>query len=160
MKNAKKWIISVIVALGVALSIIGLFVAYVKSTSVLLGQTSTSTITLFENSFFNEYSDLSRSVMAFAIITVAFASLTLILNVLQYFNIVKDNKIKMLISALSIICAIVAFVLVCVFANEASGSIAGLVGAKSAPAIGAYLLAIGGIVAGLFGFVPVNKKKR
>lgn len=160
MKNAKKWIISVIVALGVALSIVGLFVAYVKSTSVLLGQTSTSTITLFENSFFNEYSDLSRSVLAFAIITVAFAGITLILNILQYFNIVKDNRIKMLISALSIICAIVAFVLVCVFVNEASGSIAGLVGAKNMPAIGAYLLAIGGIVAGLFGLVPVNKKKR
>lgn len=161
MKKAKNLILSGIVLVGFVLAIIGLFIAYLKTTGQVTGTTYSTT--LFDNNFFTDASDLSRSVLAFAIMTVIFAGLTLIFNALQLLGVMKDNRVKILTSVLSVVCAIIAFVLICVLANDndLSTSIFNIsVGLKMAPAVGAYLLSIGGIVAGLFGVFSVARKKK
>ncbi len=160
MKNAKNWILFAVVLVGVALALTGLFIAYMQVTATVAGASTTSTTTLFESESFTETSDLSRACMAFAIMTVIFACVTLILAALQLSNVARVNQLKMVTSALSVVCAIIAFVLICVFANDYSASLGGLASATSAPAIGAYLLAIGGIVSGLFGFFPISQRKK
>lgn len=162
MKNAKKWILSAIVLIGTVLAVTGMCIAYLKSVGQVTG---TEYVTkLFDNNSFSDASDLSRACMAFAIMTVIFAGLTLILTAMQLFGVVRDNRVKMVTSAMSVICAIIAFVLICVLAKDSSLSATifntRLTAVESAPAVGAYLLAIGGIVAGLFGFFPVNAKKK
>ena len=153
MKNAKKWILSAIVLIGTVLAVTGMCIAYLKSVGQVTG---TEYVTkLFDNNSFSDASDLSRACMAFAIMTVIFAGLTLILTAMQLFGVMKDNRVKMVTSAMSVIC---------VLAKDSSLSATifntRLTAVESAPAVGAYLLAIGGIVAGLFGFFPVNAKKK
>lgn len=165
MKNAKKWILTSIIVVGVVLAIVGLCISYLKSTGAITGLgEKTYYISLFDGDAFTGGDDLAKSCVAFAIMTVVFAGLTLILASLQLLGVMKDNKIKIVVSLLSIVCAIISFVLICVLAKDGSAS-AGLFGvtiasAKTAPAAGAYLLAIGGIVAGLFGFFPLSKKSK
>ena len=160
MKNAKKWILSAIVLIGTVLAVTGMCIAYLKSLDTVVGLNVESSYTLFGNDIFTDYNDLSRASMAFAIMTVIFAGLTLILTAMQLFGVMRDNRVKMVTSAMSVICAIIAFVLVCVFANGFTKSFGTIISSDWAPAVGAYLLAIGGIVAGLFGFFPVNAKKK
>ena len=151
MKKAMKWIVSILILAGLALVLTGLFVDFLQ-VSVLNNATA---MTLFDGVMPAE-TEMSNTIVAFSIMTAVFAFLTLVLTLLQAGNVVKAKLVRIVCALLTIASAIVAFAVLCAFAGDINSSIGGI--ATYAPAFGGYLLGVGGVVAGLFGLIPVSKK--
>ena len=154
MKKAMKWIVSALVLAGLALVITGLFLDFMQTSSggKLLGNAQ-----LFDGILKTE-TDMSNTIVAFSIMTAVFSAGTLVLTLLQAGKVVKAKAVRIVLAILTIACAIIAFAVTCAYAGELSSSIGGYSLTTTAPAVGAYLLGIGGIVSGLFGLLPVRKK--
>lgn len=155
MKKAMKWIVSALVLAGLALVITGLFLDFTQ-TSSNGGGNILGSLQLFDGILEME-TDMSNTIVAFSIMTAVFSAGTLVLTLLQAGKVVKAKLVRIVCAILTIACAIVAFAVTCAFAAEFL-SIGGYSLATTAPAVGAYLLGIGGIVSGLFGLLPVRKK--
>ena len=153
MKKAMKWIVSALVLAGLALVITGLFLDFTQTSS---GGKFLYNTQLFDGILKTE-TDMSNTIVAFSIMTAVFSAGTLVLTLLQAGKVVKAKLVRIVCAILTIACAIVAFAVTCAFAAEFL-SIGGYSLATTAPAVGAYLLGIGGIVSGLFGLFPVRKK--
>ena len=161
MKNTtKKCLISLAALVGVVLAVVALFVAIVKTTSSLSG---TQVLYKIFDEGFNEVSDLSRALMAFAIITAILSVIVFALTALEALDVVNSKKLRRVIASLLIVCAIITFALSFAFASELGGISAGRIEIKSSAAIGAYLSFFGGLVAGvaaMFGLSNRGKRKK
>ena len=153
MKKALKWIVSFVILAGLGLVLTGLFIDFMQSTSGGI----TGTVKLFDDIMQVEEA-MPTTIVAFSIMTAIFAAGTLALTLLQAGKVVKGKAVRVVLALLTIACAIIAFAVTCAYAAELSISVGGYSVLTAAPAVGAYLLGVGGVVAGLFGLIPVSKK--
>ncbi len=169
--NLVDLIICVVLLLAVVMTVVGICVAWTKSTytGALSGEhSSTSTLSqwLSDNGEITKNGGDPISGLgvnaAFAIMTVIFSGLTLISYAVEKFANVKVFKfVTLACSALLVICAIVTLITAFTFANGlANGGVSiggtSLASAKTAPSAGVWLLTIFGVIgggAGIFGAI-------
>lgn len=99
--------------------------------------------------------DFTKSLFAFAILTVCMAGITLIASLLEMANILKCKIVKIVLANLTLACSIVTLVLTISFCSAYTNSLL-----TYSLAEGAYLLVIGGFISGIFGFFNFQKPKK
>ena len=147
MNKTTKWIVAILILVGLGVAITGLFLDFMQTG---IGKLS-GAMTLFDDIITIEEA-MPTTIVAFSIITAACAFLTLVLTVVE-----KGKGLKIICALLTIASAIIAVAITFAYAAEMSIG-TGVAAITTTPAVGAYLLGAGGLLAGLAGLVPVNKK--
>ena len=153
-----------VLVVSLIMVIVGVCIAWTSTTVTLLSKDSVSTTTLAKwaesNSKVEDGIDGFGAMAAFAYITLALAALTAILFVVSKFVNVKIMKWALLaVSALLVVSAIITIALTYSFGGKLSNSDLGeFASGKTAPAAGAWLASIFGIVGGAAGSVGALKK--
>ncbi|MCD8039975.1 MAG: hypothetical protein LUF82_00455 [Clostridia bacterium] len=155
------WIVLLAVAVvGLVLAIVGVCIDYVAYDVTLLNNTNTTSYTIGELvDAQNEVKDYTGNIYsglggmeAMAIITIVLSALTAICVALcKFVNIKFANIIKLALGALTVVFAIIAIILAYTF-----GDVAELYDWYAAA--GAWLVLVGGILAGAAGVVAGLKK--
>lgn len=134
---------TIAMAVGALLAIVGLFVNWANVTVEILGQSATEGGKLFDL-------EGTWGVMAiiFAILTVVSGIGAVACSLLKTFGKVKLNdKICLIVGIVVAACAVVALVCTFIFGGQYSET-SELASATVSPAIGAWLLTVGGIACG------------
>lgn len=167
-KNKKLDLLTLILfgvlAVSVIMVIVGVCINWTAITTTLMGKDSVDAQTLADlaetNSKAKDGLDGYGAMAAFAYITLVLVILTAIAYVVSKFVDVKVLKWVVLgLAALTVVSAIVAIATTYGFCGNYTNTEGGaLASAKTAPAAGAWLAAIFGIVGGAGGIVGALKK--
>ena len=158
MKDVMKWVLTGFVALGAILAIVGISIDFISTSmeGVTLGS-----VGLYSDGVIGELgTDMTKTIAAFSTLTMIFAVATLVLKVLESLGIVKTNIVTMVLGAATVVFAIIALSVGIAFCVQNSGTLeiyGQTISTKVMPAAGAYLMAIGGLVAGVCGIIPCKK---
>ena len=135
---------TIAMAVGAVVAIVALFLNWATLSASLLGETAKiADVKLFDMDEF-------WGVMAiiFAVITAIASVACAVVALLKSFSNFKlDAKIAMIIGIVTVACAVIALVCTFIFGGQYSDGNE-YASAKVAPAIGAWLLAIGGVISG------------
>ena len=152
--KSKNWLI-VFAVIGLGLALAGIFLNFFNIKELggftLIGE---------EFNFLRQVdlvvgTDFNISLYAFAILTVIMSGLTLIASLLQMANIIKCKWAKIVLANLTLACAIVTLILTISFCTAYTNNFTTYVLAE-----GSCMLAVGGFVSGVVGFVNFGGKKR
>ena len=167
-KNKKLDLITLILfgvlAVCVIMVIVGVCIDWTSTTTTLLGKDSVDKSTLANWSEANGKAkdgiDGYGAMAAFAYITLVLVILSAIAYVVSKFVDISVLKwVVVGLAALTVICAIVSIITTYTFCGNFTNTEGGqLASAKTAPAAGAWLAAIFGIVGGAAGAVGALKK--
>lgn len=158
-KKAKKLglfglIFMLVSIVGLVLAVVGLCIDFFESSITAIGETRSSGMGLFE-----DYSIIEATmdgdmtivlVQVFAIVSLVLTALGCLITVCGSLGIVRvGGLVKILGAALVVVLAVLVIVFAATYAGQAPAVDAGdFGGTKFAPAAGAYLMMVGGIVTG------------
>ncbi|MCD8040384.1 MAG: hypothetical protein LUF82_02585 [Clostridia bacterium] len=146
-------IVCAVLLVMAVLTIVGVCVNYISLSITLLGSTATDGYALGNEMLTG--ADGYGAMAAFAYITMALAILTLILYVVYKLFDIKVLKLVTLgAAALLVICAVVALILAFTFGGGEGSDWASY---SVTPAVGAWLLFVGGILGGITGVTGALK---
>lgn len=159
-------ILFVVLVASLVMCVVGVCIVWTKTTATILGGTQETTYTLsdwFEANKEEAVSGFNASA-AFAILTVIFAGLTLIANVMAKTTKIKCVKwVAVICSLLLIIFAVVALITALSFAkglangNAAIGGVS-LASAETVAGVGVWFVFIFGLCGGVAGLLSALKK--
>ncbi len=146
-------IVCAVLLVMAVLTIVGVCVNYIGLSITLLGNTATDGYALGNDMLTG--GDGYGVMAAFAYITMALSIVTLLAYIVYKVMSKKILRTVLLAtSALLVICAIVAIITAFTFGGGESGVLASY---SVTPAVGAWLLAIGGILSGITGAISAIK---
>lgn len=170
MANSKKLdvvsiVIIAVMVVGFILTIVGICTSWISQTASYMGSSNTELVKLSEY-FENEATDMDGfgAMYAFSIITIIVTALAAVAYAVSKFVDIKVLKYVVIgVSALAIICAILALILTFTHINAAYSDMidyAEAMGGKYTvvPTVGCWVLALSGIVGGAAGVYGGLKK--
>lgn len=155
-------IIFLIAIVMLAIAITGVCIDWI-STTYNAGSLSTTTTTTLSDLFnLNEKAEMDNFALmsTFALATVAAGGLaTIIYGCSLIIRLRLIKLVALLLGVIAVIAAIVSIITCFTFCNSYSASIGnGFIGAKTSPAIGAWLTAAGGLLCGISAALGAAKK--
>lgn len=158
--------VAILIALiMVILAIVGVCITWVNATGQALGGLFDGETGLEFSDLFDTYGKMEgevggafKAMASFAILTVILAAASTVLaGICKVLNWKFFKFILIIVAIVCVICGVVSIITSYTFCNKISVGIGSLASATYAPAAGAWLTAIGGILAGLVGVFAAVK---